>query len=105
MSVLRKCVTCGKEYEFCMGSSYDVNKAWKNTFDSVDCRDIFNICSDYSGEIISAAEAKDKLNKLTIPSNLTNSVRKFVDKINAEATKSVPKPAPKVEVKPVEAKV
>lgn len=48
MSVLRKCVCCGKEYEFCPNCGKKSQPLWMVSFCSNDCKELFNLISAYN---------------------------------------------------------
>lgn len=86
---LRTCAVCGTQYKFCNHCREDKNKPlWYFTFHSENCKDIYNITSDFENGEIDAKEAKEKLNKLNL-SNLDNfgeSYKKSINKINETST-------------------
>lgn len=66
MRIERKCLVCGKEYEFCRDSNPD-EPAWKNLFCCDNCHDIYNILSNEKDDMT----AKIKLGRLDL-SNVEN---------------------------------
>ncbi len=48
MSVLRKCVCCGKEYEYCPNCGKKSQPLWMVSFCSETCKDLFNLVSAYN---------------------------------------------------------
>ena len=48
MSVMRKCVCCGKEYEFCPNCGKKSQPLWMVSFCSETCKDLFNLVSAYN---------------------------------------------------------
>lgn len=99
----RKCVVCGKLYQFCNHCpGHQASETWKNLYDSEDCRTIFNVASNFSSGSLTAEEAKEKLTGIKIPDTLSGGVKKNIDKIFAEG-KKVPAVASKEAVaEPVE---
>lgn len=76
MRIKRKCLVCGKEYEFCRDNDPD-QPAWKNLFCSDNCHDIYNILSNEKDQMT----AKIKLGRLDL-SNLNNFNDEARKKIN-----------------------
>lgn len=85
----RKCMVCGKKYNFCTicgkGNPYDT---WKYIYCSEDCRKLFNIASDWTANKINATAAKIKLDEINIPplENLHSSLRKNIDDIYSNSS-------------------
>lgn len=49
MNKMKKCILCGKEYEYCPKCSSKNLPRWMSLYDSDNCRKIFNLASDYYG--------------------------------------------------------
>lgn len=83
MSKERECLVCGKKYKYCPHCNGNAAKeAWKATYCSLVCREIFKTCSNYEGELISQEDAYNKLVSLNVDSdNVTSSVKSSVKKI------------------------
>lgn len=79
------CLVCNKKYKYCGHcNKNNIVEAWKNSYCSKECREIFYTCSNFEGNIISQEEAYNKLIELNIqPENMTEAVRASVDKIMA----------------------
>ena len=73
MSVMRKCVCCGKEYDYCPACPKTSQPGWMATFCSEPCKELFNIVSAYNTKRI----GKD-------------SVRKFMSEHKIEIDKYLP---------------
>lgn len=58
MAVLRKCVCCGKEYEYCPNCGKNSKPAWMVTFCGEDCKELFNIVSAYNMKLVSKAKVQ-----------------------------------------------
>lgn len=85
---LRQCVVCGSQYAFCPRCNDDKNKPlWYFTFDSENCKNIYDVTSKYEDGRLSANEAKDILEKLNLTKidNFSGSYKTSIAKIN-EAT-------------------
>ncbi len=69
----RICCICGKTYTFCpVCNSGDTNKpTWYFTFCGENCKDIYNVCTQYRDKELSPAEAQAKIMKLDI-TNIDN---------------------------------
>lgn len=68
----RKCIVDNCLYEYCPSCGKgDPSETWRFSFCSENCRDIFNICSEYAFNRMSGEDAKEALSKLDL-SNLKN---------------------------------
>ena len=56
--MLRKCVCCGKEYDYCPGCHKKDQPGWMVTFCSESCKDLFNIVSAYNVKRIDKAAVR-----------------------------------------------
>lgn len=60
----RICLTCGNSYEYCGACPSGLNSpTWKNLFDEENCKDVFEIVSDYAQKTIFKETANRKLLK------------------------------------------
>lgn len=58
----RKCLLCGKEYEYCPTCTKDYNKPiWYRNFHEENCRTIFYILTDYKAGNLSKEDAVEAL--------------------------------------------
>lgn len=88
---LRTCAVCRTSYRYCPKCKEDENKeTWYFTFCSENCKDIYNITSDFEDNHVLANEAKKKLENLNL-SKLDNfgasyksSIGKIMDSIIEE---------------------
>ena len=86
MATERKCLVCGKKYEYCPHCNKSNLNIWKSTYCSEACRDIFNLCCDFEGKRISQEDSYNKLIELNINDiNAQKSVKGSVEKIMAVA--------------------
>ena len=88
----RKCIVCGKEYEYCNRCSSHANMpTWMALYHDDNCRSIMNIATEYMAGNITKADAKSQLDTcdLTNKKNFKESVVKAVNEICA--TKKAPK--------------
>ena len=68
----RTCIICGKKYSYCNNCQSDANKpTWYFIFDSQNCHDIYEVCTQYRDKEITIAQAYEKISKLDI-SNIKN---------------------------------
>ena len=82
----RKCIVCGKEYEYCNRCSSHANMpTWMALYHDDNCRSIMNIATEYMAGNLTKAEAKSELDgcDLTNKKNFSNSVLKAVNEIYA----------------------
>lgn len=80
----RKCIVCGKEYEYCNRcSSHAAMPTWMALYHDDNCRSIMNIATDYMAGNLTKADAKSQLDKcdLTNKKNFKESVIKAVNEI------------------------
>lgn len=58
----KKCLCCGTTYSYCNNCwDYRGLPTWMNSFHDENCKDIFQICTDYNFELITKEEAKKLL--------------------------------------------
>ena len=82
----RKCIVCGKEYEYCNRCSSHANMpTWMALYHDENCRSIMNIATEYVAGNITKADAKSQLDDcdLTNKKNFKESVAKAVNEIFA----------------------
>lgn len=85
----RVCFACGKEYDYCPRNRADEDKPkWMFAYDTEECKEVFNTILKYNSQILTKAEAKEKLNAV-ISGNIKfrNSIQEDIDKILKEAPK------------------
>lgn len=100
---MRKCVVCGKEYEFCPTCAETVDEpTWKLMFHNANCREIYNISTAYLAKKITKEEAIERYGKtdLSVRDNITTD---FLQEGLNECLSSEKKEE-KVETKEVETK-
>ena len=58
----KTCLCCGEKYTFCTScDQYDFEPRWKAIFHNKNCKDIFNILTEYNAGNIDRATAVDSL--------------------------------------------
>lgn len=63
----RKCICCGTTYKYCNSCvEYASLPQWKNIYDKVECKVIFDVVTDYVAKSITKEEAKEKLSEYDI---------------------------------------
>lgn len=72
MKYERKCICCGEKYSYC-NNCYDFRNLplWMNSFHDENCKDIFQICTDYNFKLLTREQAKEMLSKCDL-SNRAN---------------------------------
>lgn len=83
---VRKCIVCGKEYEYCNRCrSHASMPTWMALYHDDNCRSIMNISTEYMAGNITKADAKSQLDScnLTNKRNFSESVTKAVNEICA----------------------
>lgn len=97
---MRKCVVCGKEYEFCPTCAETADEpTWKLMFHDANCREIYNTSTDYLAKKITKEEAIGRYSKtdLSVRDDITTD---FLQQALNECLSK----EEKVETKEVEAK-
>ena len=90
----KTCICCGEKYEFCFNcSDYDNLPRWMNIYHNENCKDLFNITSDYLAGNITAEQAKEKYEKcdLSYKYKLHESIKKAINEVNKLSKKSFEK--------------
>ena len=60
----RKCLCCGTSYSYCNNCwDYRHLPAWMNSFHDENCKNIFEICTDYNLKLLTKDQAKSALSK------------------------------------------
>lgn len=84
------CLCCGKTYSYC-NNCYDYRNLplWMNSFCSDNCKDVWQICTDYNFELITKEEAKEFLSTCDISDtkNLNKCVKRDLGVIMQEPKK------------------
>ena len=63
----RTCVICGQNYSYCPTCGADAGKpTWYFIFDSENCHDIYEVCTQYRDNVIDAETANDLISKLNL---------------------------------------
>lgn len=91
---IRKCISCGEEYKFCLHcAEYDHLPRWKNMWHNENCKNLFNIASEYSVKNISAEEAKERFSKcdLSYKNKLHKNIVKAINEVNKLTKKAASK--------------
>ena len=98
MSVMRKCVCCDKEYEFCPSCKKKDQPAWMVSFCSEPCKGLFNIISAYNSKRVGkgAVQAYIAEQKITDFTKYTPSIKRALEEVVTVAI------APRVELPKVE---
>lgn len=81
------CLTCGKSYKYCNSCSDSQNRVyWKNVYDCEECKDIFEIVSDYAQNCITKDVARQRLSKYDLSTKVisNSNVKKYLDEIVVE---------------------
>lgn len=85
----RTCLVCGTKYSYCPNCSEYANlEPWHYLYHDSNCMEIFNICSSFVGNGISADEAKTKLDNMKLPKNLSKNIQRDINKIKEAASSS-----------------
>ena len=86
----RKCILCGKEYNYCPTCTKDRNKPlWHKLYDSENCKNIFNALNDYNFNLISKEEAQAKLRSCDLSIDLNDHYRGEINAIMTEPEAAV----------------
>lgn len=93
----KKCIVCGEVYTYCDNCAEFINQpAWKNIYHDANCKEIFNVVSDYLAGILPCAEAKIRLAKCDISNSehFHPSIAKAIEEINKPAENVKPASTP-----------
>jgi hypothetical protein len=86
---MRKCVLCGKEYEFCPTCNKDKHKPmWYKLYHDENCKNIFDALNNYHFELTTKEEAKDILSKCDLSIELADNYRHEIHTIMTEPKKN-----------------
>lgn len=79
----RICICCGKAYKYCSScAEYASLPTWKNIYDEIECKVIFDVATDYLANSITKEEAKKKLNAYDIKNiTMKESIAKVINEI------------------------
>ena len=89
---LRTCSCCGSSYRFCPRCPEDAEKPnWYFAFCSENCKDIYDVLSNYEMGHVSVSEAKSRLKKLDLSNkdNFGTSYKESIKKIMETEIKPV----------------
>lgn len=81
---IRKCICCGKEYDYCPHcGDYKNQPRWKMNYDDIGCYTAFQTATDYLAGVISKDDAKTALSEVELANRkkFIESVAKIVDEI------------------------
>ena len=84
---LRQCCVCGEKYHFCPHCPQDGrSEIWYTTFCSENCKNVYEVTSNFDDGIISKPEAKNKLLNLNLSKqdNFGESYKKVIKRITDE---------------------
>jgi len=108
MSNNRKCIVCGKEYEFCRHCSDNAlaEDTWRTLYCDSNCKDIFEVLNQYGFSHIDAKETKQRLDKLDLSKleEFREDLKRQIQKIRKEADEIKPQPQIIPQTKPQEKK-
>ena len=77
----RICLVCGKAYEYCGSCNGKKLPTWMNLFHDENCRQIFHAVSDYSQNVITKDNGRDKLSGCDLSIEMKDNIKNIVDKI------------------------
>ena len=101
----RECYLCGQDYLYCPTCSQDKMKpAWMAEFHNENCKNIFNICTNFNMDLMSKTEAQDALNTcdLTNKANFKSYVQRDLENIFKADEEPKFKRGKRIEVNPVD---
>ena len=80
MAIKRKCICCGKEYEYCPNCHKELKPLWMASFDCETCKDLFNIVSAYNVGMVDKNKVKDFVRAKGLnTSGYSESIRKVLE--------------------------
>ena len=78
----RKCILCGKEYEYCPSCRKDAKKeTWYAIYDSENCKNISKALTDYNLKRITKEEANETLSTCDLSIKLNDHYRSEIEEI------------------------
>lgn len=79
------CLTCGEQYSYC-SNCHRKDPVWMNEFHAENCKNIFQICTDFNFGILTKAEAKAALDAcdLSNKANFKSYVQRDLENIYKE---------------------
>ena len=82
MAEKRKCLCCGKAYEYCPNCGKS-STPWKVNFDTESCKELFNIISAFNMNLVNKDKVKEIVTKYSITdySNYNEKVTKVLNSI------------------------
>ena len=81
----RKCILCGKEYNYCKSCKKDFKlEPWHTLYDTENCKDISKALTDYNFKRITKYEACEILSKCDLTVELNEHYRGEIDEIMAK---------------------
>lgn len=92
----RRCSTCGEKYSYCPNCDKN-SPSWMVAFHAENCKNIFQICTQYNVGALAKKEAQDALSAcdLSNKANFVSCVQRDLENIFAEDPKPAVKPAAK----------
>lgn len=77
------CICCGETYKYCNScAEYASLPQWKNIYDKIECKVIFDVATDYISQSITKEEAREKLNNYDIKNiNIKESIKNVINEI------------------------
>lgn len=100
----RVCICCGNSYKYCNScSEYATLPQWKNIYDKIECKVVFDVATDYNAKQITKEEAKAMLSEYDVKNiTMNESLAKIINEILGSNTVKVEKTETKVEEKATE---
>lgn len=89
----RTCICCGTAYKYCNTcAEYAHLPQWKNIYDKVECKVIFDVATDFCAKLITKEEAKEKLGEYDIKNiQMKESLAKIINEIlGSKVVKAIP---------------
>ena len=82
MAEKRKCLCCGKTYEYCPNCGKS-STPWKVNYDTESCKELFNVISAFNMNLVNEDKVKDVLTKYSITdySIYTDKITKILNSI------------------------
>lgn len=81
----KTCICCGKKYEFCLNcAEYDHLPRWMNIWHNENCKNLFDITTEYLAGNITSEKAKEEFAKcdLSYKNELHESIINAINEVN-----------------------
>ena len=83
MAVKRKCVCCGKEYDFCPNCAKSNQPQWMASFCSEPCKGLFKVVSAYNMKQVGKSAVQRYISEHNITGKYTAPIEKVLNEVRS----------------------